>query len=283
MIINVGLVSELANDDLLPISRLMRVGAALQTQVERDVSPIWDVRANVSTFFALEDMPTSFWPVIVIEDVKGAAGIHLDDDGRPFGLVEFGNRWSLTASHETLEMLVDPFGNRLEPGPSLRVDQGPVEYLVEVCDPSEDIDYAYEIDSVIVSDFYTPEFFDPVPVQCVRYSFGGHIKRPREVLPGGYLSWRDPNTNEWFQQTFFGSEPEIRSLGVFDGSSSFRTFVDRTAIKEKRQSARATTPDNHQAFLAANGVQRTTYSAQRSRAQRVRKQIDSLRQKFGGQ
>ena len=41
----------------------------------------------------------------------------------------------------------------------------------------------------MVSDFYTPDFFDPVPVSSVRYSFTGAIKSPRTVLKDGYISW----------------------------------------------------------------------------------------------
>ena len=36
-------------------SRLLRVAAALQTQVERDLGPIWDVCAVVAPFLKLED------------------------------------------------------------------------------------------------------------------------------------------------------------------------------------------------------------------------------------
>ena len=36
-----------------------------------------------------------------------------------------------------------------------------VHYLVEVCDPCEDGKCAYYINGVLVSDFYTPDYFDP--------------------------------------------------------------------------------------------------------------------------
>jgi len=67
--------------------------------------------------------------VIIVADVKGAAGVHLDRNGQPFALVEYGQGWwSLTASHETLEMLADPWGNRLIAGNSPKPDQGRVEF-----------------------------------------------------------------------------------------------------------------------------------------------------------
>jgi hypothetical protein len=69
----------------------------------------------------------------------GAAGIHEDKNGQPFALVTASSNldeWSSTASHEALEMLIDPFGNRLVAGDSPKSDQGRVSFLVEVCDPS---------------------------------------------------------------------------------------------------------------------------------------------------
>jgi hypothetical protein len=176
------------------VGELTRVAAALQKQVTRDFTPIWEIPATVDGFATLEDVPLGYWPVIVVRDVQDAAGVHLDRNGQPYALVEMGSSWSLTASHETLEMLADPFGNRLIAGPSPRPGQGRVEFLVEVCDPSEDDRYAYTVNDVLMSDFYTPHFFDPVRGEGLRYSFTGAITEPREVLPGGYLSCTIPPT-----------------------------------------------------------------------------------------
>jgi hypothetical protein len=94
--------------------------------------------------------------------------------------------------------------------------QGRVRFLVEVCDPSEDTPYAYRSNGILVSDFYTPKYFDPVASPNIRYSFVGAIKAPREVLKGGYLSWHDPKFDHWLQETFFsGSKPRFRDLGKF--------------------------------------------------------------------
>jgi hypothetical protein len=50
---------------------------------------------------------------------------------------------------------------------------GRVEFLVEACDPSEAAEFGYTIDNLLVSDFYTPRYFDPVQSDSVRYSFTG--------------------------------------------------------------------------------------------------------------
>ena len=72
----------------------------------------------MDAFDRLEDVPIGYLPMIVRDDIgfEGAAGIHLDDNGQPFALIQFSDSWSLTASHEMLEMLVDPLGNRLVAG-----------------------------------------------------------------------------------------------------------------------------------------------------------------------
>jgi hypothetical protein len=77
--------------------------------------------------------------------------------------------WTLDASHETIEMLVDPYGNRLQNSTSIEIEKGKIEdgtgesaYLVEACDPCEADKFAYAIQGIEVSDFLTPHFYDPV-------------------------------------------------------------------------------------------------------------------------
>ncbi len=230
----VALVSEVAD---IPAQEVTRISAALQKQVTRDFAPIWQIPATVDGFSALDDVPIGYWPVIIVQDVQGAAGVHLDKDGQPFALVEVGDSWSLTASHETLEMLGDPSGNRMVAGPSPRPDQGRVEFLVEVCDPSEDADCAYTVNDVLMSDFYTPHYFDPVKQENVRYSFTGAITQPRQVLPGGYLSWHNPTDDHWYQLTHFGPQPQFRDLGVLSrNGQSLRAVIDSLTPQTKRLS-----------------------------------------------
>ena len=90
-----------------------------------------------AAFDSLDDLPLDYWPVIIKDDIGDptAAGYHEDQHGQPFALVQHGQGWSLTASHEVLEMLADPFGRRLVAGESPVRGQGRVKFLVEVCDP----------------------------------------------------------------------------------------------------------------------------------------------------
>jgi hypothetical protein len=224
----VALVSETKK---LTFSEISIVSAALQKQAIRDLGPIWEIQATVDAFGKLEDVPLGYWPIIIKDDIKqpGAAGIHTDNNGQPFALVAFSTGWSLTASHECLEMLVDPFGNRLVAGQSPKKGQGRVEFLVEVCDPSESKEFSYTVNGVTVSDFYTPKYFAPVAEANAQYSFKGVIKKPRQVLKGGYLSWHDPKTDHWFQETFFdGDKPKFVDLGRLTAKAgkNIRRLID---------------------------------------------------------
>jgi len=103
-----------------------------------------------------------------------------------------------------------------------------------VCDPCQDSQFAYSVNSVLVSDFYTPNYFDPVKSGGVRYSYSGQIKGPREVLDGGYLSWFDPQSRRLFQLQVDGKKSTIVDKGEipFD-ADSLRAFSDRVSVDRR--------------------------------------------------
>lgn len=260
---------------------LTRVAAALQRQATRDFGPVWGITATVDAFGDLEDVPLGYWPIIVMDNINmpGAAGVHLDKDGQPFALVQYSRSWSLTASHECLEMLADPFGNRLVAGQSVKPDQGRVEYLVEVSDPSEDRQFAYTVNGVLVSDFYTPNYFDPVAAPGVRYSFTGAITKPRDVLRGGYLSWHEPISDHWWQQRFFGARKQFADLGVLGQlTGSLRSTIDGLTPHPQMDEGLAA---DDQRLLAASAGAEAAQEATNSKAASWRAQIDSLRSAGG--
>jgi hypothetical protein len=271
---NLGLVSEAKGHDP---SDVARVAAALQRQATRDFGPVWDVEATVDAFPRLEDVPVGYWPMIVRDDIEvpGAAGIHLDKDGQPFALITMSDSWSLTASHELLEMLADPFGNRVIPGRSPKRDQGRVEFLVEVCDPSEAAEFGYTVNDILVSDFYTPRFFDPVRTEAAGYSFTGAITKPRTILRGGYISWHEPVSDHWWQQLWFGQRKEYRDLGVFDtgAAASLRAWIDSQTDHPGIDQGLKKSDETLRAAVAAG---KETASASSSRANRLRKEINRI-------
>ena len=224
-------------------------------------------------------MPDGYWPMIIRDDIKtpGAAGVHEDEDGQPFALIAASSNldtWSLTASHEMLEMLVDPFGNRQVTGDSPKRGQARVSFLVEVCDPSEAATFAYTANGILVSDFYTPHYFDPVAAVAVRYSFTGAIKKPRQVLRGGYLSWKDPVSGHWWQETWFsGGAPKFRDLGKLTSKAeSLRSLIDRfTAVETEKAIAKGRKSSDFAGLPPA-----VDYRSSRSNASMWRQQIDTI-------
>jgi hypothetical protein len=271
-----ALVSE---SKLVGIGDVMRVAAALQKQASRDLAPIWNISATVDAFEKLEDVPIGYWPMIVKDNIgfPGAAGIHLDKDRQPFALITSAadlDSWSLTASHETLEMLVDPFGDRLIAGDSPKEGQGRVSFLVEVGDPSEAAEFAYTCNGILVSDFYTPQFFDPIVSSSVRYSFTGAITEPRQVLSGGYLSWVDSTTGHWWQEIWFGgAESQFRDIGPLDATAgSLRSQIDRMTMAETAKAVSAGRTVASAAGLTSAAAKRSTTS----KAAMWRAQIDSI-------
>ncbi len=264
----VALVSDTSN---VTMTQLTRVAAALQKQATRDLAPLWNINCTVDAFKYLEDVPLGYWPIIVAEDIaEDALGVHLDEHGQPYSLVRFSDSWSLTASHECMEMLVDPFGNRLVPGMSPKPGQGWVEFLVEVCDPCESAQCAYEIGGILVSDFYLPDYFSANDSQGQRYSFTGSIEQPLEVLPGGYLTWHDPADDHWWQLRYFGVEPEFKDLGILQMSGSLRATIDQlTPLPEIARGL----PKENRDLLIAQASWHNTASKSEARAKALRRQM----------
>jgi phosphatidylserine/phosphatidylglycerophosphate/cardiolipin synthase-like enzyme len=270
----VGLASRVAD---IKLPDLVRVANALSVQVARDLAPRWSVTATVTAIPDPDRIEPGVWPIFIVPQLDDdAAGVHQTEHGQPFALVLAGDTWSLAASHECLEMIVDPSGNRLVPSTAIRIVDGEVvdaagkfEFLVEVCDPSEDPDNAYLIDDVLVSDFYTPRYFDHSASPGAEYSFTGRIKRPRQVLQGGYLSWHNAEIDRMQQVRVFG-EPELRTfpstargaghrpLRGFVDSKSTRTHLSKVAgrpiverLASRRSRVALTATDRGMAYLTA--------------------------------
>jgi len=265
LIRHLAIVSE---PEVVEPRELTTVAAAVQKQVARDLAPIWNVQGTVSAFTKLEDVPVGYWPIFVLEGGGSRHGVQQDEDGQPYALVEAGTDWSVSASHEVLEMLVDPAGNRVVAAALVQGDAARVEYLVEICDPCEAGEFGYMVNGIRVSDFYTPAFFDPVASRGVRYDFTGAISRPLEVLPGGYLTWRDPVSGLWSQKRFLQEHPDVQSLGrIAPRDGSLRSQVDARTVEARKTWRRA--PKNE----AYSG---SCIAASRAKAEAWRRQIAEL-------
>lgn len=152
---------------LLHDNDVMNVIPPMQKQADRDFLPIWGNRVvhPINIHFArMRDIPTlplSAWPIFLNRHSKeaGALGWHDDAAGRIYSRVfvgdciRFGLDWTITLSHELLEMILDPNIRRV-----WRMPNGELAAL-EACDPVEADRLGYFIDGVRVSDFVYPAYF----------------------------------------------------------------------------------------------------------------------------
>jgi hypothetical protein len=231
----------------LKASELQLAAGALSQQVAMDFAPVWHVAATVGAY---EEAPANTWAIRIQAqlDEPGALGYHTDLHNQPVSYVMLTDDWTTTVSHELLEMLADPFGNRMH-GARLPIVGGSkltrledhykdfglhhasshVQYLLEVCDPCEAT--SYEVGGVAVSDFLYPDWYRTNPPVHPHYSLRG-LPAPRAVAPGGYVSFCNPLTGEWYQ-VFAGSGGayQVSDLGKFDRAKhgSLREFTDEAS------------------------------------------------------
>jgi len=144
--------------------------------------------------------PSGSWPLTILDQSEAGLGVHLDKNGKPFAEIQAGQDWSITASHELLEMLVDPLGKKLMSDPDIdpNSDRHEGQYLAEVGDPVEV--FAYQMDGVSVSDFITPEFYDVNAPVGTAFDFLQQLDSALQVPDGCYISWLDPEDGRWHQK-----------------------------------------------------------------------------------
>jgi len=170
---------------------------ALQIQVSRDFAPVWRIDANL-TFVPKGQMPNpGTWWLSILDstDRAGVLGHHdLTPDGLPIGKSfaatdkRYGFEWTVTASHELLEMLANPDVNLTV---LVHPDQGDNKlYAYEVCDPCEDDACAYSINSIKVCNFVYPAYFQIFRQPgSAKFDHQGMLTAPiPTLLPGGYIS-----------------------------------------------------------------------------------------------
>jgi hypothetical protein len=156
-------------------------------------------------------------------------------------------------------MLVDPYGNRMQSSVAIEIVDGKIKdgtgqfgYLVEACDPCEANNYAYTINGIAVSDFITPHFYDPIMTVGTRYSFTGGITGPRQILPGGYISWVNTELDEWQQLMYVDptQPPFIQNIGQANSGKSLREWIDSLSptMKVTKDSRKVDTPEAEALF-----------------------------------
>jgi hypothetical protein len=226
----VALISDVKS---IPFDQLQHVADALNRQIV-DLRSVWKVPdAKVTAYTSRQVAPINARPIIITDQPLGddAGGYHFDKDGEPYALVEYSTTWTVTASHELLEMLVDPYGRKetVGPAPDGYAGGGEVSYLVEVCDPCEDFEFSYSRSGVPLSDFVTPDYYTSAKTGGT-FSFCGNATEPRRILKGGYISFADSSDGAWWQ-------------GFSDGVNQvYKRMPADTAVRSRREWVNAKTP-----------------------------------------
>ena len=105
-----------------PLLRLFKL------ELDRDVFPIWGVQAQISPSHPQDPITNGVWPINILDKSEAGSGVHLNNNGIPFAEVQYdSSNWdntTVTISHELLEMLVDPYGNRFIQSPDIRSELG---------------------------------------------------------------------------------------------------------------------------------------------------------------
>jgi hypothetical protein len=198
---------QFVNDsDAVSDAAARRIVRALGRQAREHFAPAWGIRAEVE-LVPRHRVAAGAWVIAIVDSARSgdALGWHeLTAAGLPLGKVyavdssRADGSWSITASHELLELLADP-----DMTMTVLDDSGRARrlYAYEVCDPVQDDRFAYALDGVRVSDFVLPAWFESFHrPRSVRFDHAGACTRPLQVTAGGYASvyhvdgvrgWRD--------------------------------------------------------------------------------------------
>jgi hypothetical protein len=244
---------------------LQRAISAINRQIAEHFAPYWSMSATLRLEGRSAEQPDKVQPpdlrgdaIIYLwneTDVEDAIGYHFQNaQGIPYGFVfteiaqSIGEPWSVTLSHEALELLADPETNLLVMGPH-PTDNRDVFYWYEMCDAVQD--EIYEIDGVAVSNFVLPLYFTgtrDVDEVGARNDFlgrmhGGQTLRSFGINPGGYVGFYDPEQGDHDTFSIKGDAVALMRLEVKSRAKEtrrsvrYRQFDDRQKLR--RMVARA--------------------------------------------
>jgi hypothetical protein len=192
---------------VLSDAEIQKALPAFNKQLARDFAPIWGVESHIRFIGKGKTIPKGYWWISILDDADGAGylGYHdLTPEGYPLGKafaktdIDNGYNWTITATHEILEMLIDPSINLVA-----FIEEGKYAgklFAYEVCDACEADELGYNIDGTMVSDFVTLDYFEWFHTKTTGFDFRNKIKAPFQILPGGYMSVYDIRDGNGWQQ-----------------------------------------------------------------------------------
>jgi len=206
--------------------------SAVQEQMDRDVGPIWGFAVKLNQIPKGDPAPNDQWWMVYLDhtDQAFALGYHdLTPSNLPMGKVfvettlSASQTVSRVLSHETAELLVDPWLKRV-----VQVDNR--QYLVEVGDPLSMDSQGYLIGGVRVSGIALPGYYYETDN---RYDLHGLLPGPiPTAIHGTFLMWFENNGWQWHMAATDPSQEENRKIEIFmrprPGSRRYRRMIGKS-------------------------------------------------------
>jgi hypothetical protein len=189
---------------------------AVNRQIAYDFNPHWSMAAELRLEGAVGKDPDEdklpelrgdaivyLWDEANVEEALGYHEAHAS--GVPFGFVftelakQLKEPWTVTLSHEALELIGDPEVNLLVAGPHPGEPETEVFHWYEMCDAVQD--ETYKVDGIAVSNFLLPLYFTQSAETGGRNDFLGRLTKGKAlqsfgINPGGYIGFYNPKTGE---------------------------------------------------------------------------------------
>ena len=226
---------------------------AINRQIAHDFEPYW----SVSAALRLEGRSTETPDKMQLQDMRGDSVLYLWDRvdvedalgyhdtnnrGIPFGFVftelskKLGEKWTVTLSHEALELIADPEVNLLVSGPHPADPKKSVFHWYEMCDAVQA--ESYKVDGVDVSNFLLPLYFTGEDEFEGRNDFLGRRYKKKAlrsfgINPGGYIGFFNPQSGEHETYALSGDEVAKKPLEVKGKASAARRSVRYRSLVEE--------------------------------------------------
>ncbi len=160
--------------------------AAMQEYIDKHVAPVWGTPAKL---VKTKGFVAGQWAMVFLDnaDQPGALAYHdLTPSGLPLSKVfvkttlKNGELVSVSASHELVEMLVDPAINIMTIGPDPKII-----YAYESADPVEAL--SFKVRGIPMSDFVYPSYFEAFhKANSVQFDHMNQVTKPFQILKNGY-------------------------------------------------------------------------------------------------
>ena len=219
---------------------------AMQVFIDVHVAPVWGTPAKL---IKTKTFKKGAWAIVFLDnaDAPGALAYHdLTPDGLPISKVfvktTLDNKElvSVSASHELVEMLVDPAINLMTTGPDPKL-----MYAYESADPVEAL--SFPVKGIPMTDFVYPSYFEVFHKPgSVPFDHLKKVSKPFQLLSGGYqIIFKN---GKWTQ--IYGSMTKEKKFKCEDRRG--HRSEQRATKKRKRADLKAIARAKHQRIAVKN-------------------------------